>query len=66
MKVKVNGEVKVVEDGTTVEALLSDLGIKLEGIAVDVNREIVPKRLFKETFLKENDTVEIVRMAGGG
>ena len=42
------------------------LSIKREGIAVDLNREIVPRRLLGSTVLKEGDTLEIVRMVGGG
>lgn len=66
MIVRINGEERNIEDGTTLEGLLSSLDIKPQGIAVDINREIVPKRLFKETFLKQGDIIEIVRMVGGG
>lgn len=66
MKIKVNGDVKELPDGSTIEAMLSALSIKAVGIAVEVNREIVPKRLFGESTLKDGDAVEIVRMVGGG
>lgn len=66
MNIKINGEVRELPDGTTIEALLLLLDIKPVGIAIDVNREIVPKRLFSTTALKEGDAVEVVRMVGGG
>lgn len=66
MNVRINGTEKRIDEGTTVEGLLAALDIGLSGIAVDLNREIVPRRMFKETLLKEGDSVEIVRMAGGG
>ncbi|MBI5468659.1 MAG: sulfur carrier protein ThiS [Deltaproteobacteria bacterium] len=66
MKVRINGEEKEVESGTTAGDLLSSLGIKLTGVAVEVNREIVPKRNLSATTLKEGDSIEIVRMVGGG
>ncbi|OGP22110.1 MAG: thiamine biosynthesis protein ThiS [Deltaproteobacteria bacterium GWA2_55_10] len=66
MKIKLNGEIKEVEDGITIQSLLDSLSIKIQGIAVDLNREIVPKRLFGSTSLKDGDEVEIVRMVGGG
>ncbi|CAG1064646.1 Sulfur carrier protein ThiS [uncultured bacterium] len=66
MKIKVNGDMKELPDGATIDALLELLSIKAQGIAVEVNREIVPKRLFSGTALKEGDAVEIVRMVGGG
>ena len=66
MKVRVNGEEKDIESGMTAGVLLSVLNIKLTGVAVEVNREIVPKRKLPETTLKEGDSIEIVRMVGGG
>ncbi|OGP13113.1 MAG: thiamine biosynthesis protein ThiS [Deltaproteobacteria bacterium GWA2_54_12] len=66
MKIKLNGEIKELPDGATIEALLESLSIKAQGIAVEVNREIVPKRLFGASTLNEGDAVEIVRMVGGG
>ncbi|MBI5901976.1 MAG: sulfur carrier protein ThiS [Deltaproteobacteria bacterium] len=64
--ISLNGEKRGVEEGTTLEGLLEGLMIKKQGIAVEVNREIIPKRLHMETRLKEGDSVGIVRMAGGG
>ena len=66
MKIRVNGNVRDVEDGMTVKGLLAALDIKLQGIAIDINREIVPKSKFEETFIKQDDVIEIVRMTGGG
>lgn len=66
MKIKLNGDMKELSDGSTIEALLEALSIKPVGMAVEVNREIVPKRLFGTATLKEGDVVEIVRMVGGG
>lgn len=66
MEIKVNGEKKIVAGGTTLQALLDGLSIVPQGIAVEVNREIVPKRLWGVAALNEGDSVEIVRMVGGG
>jgi len=66
MQIKVNGEKKELPDNLTIEAMLGALSIKAVGIAVEVNREIVPKRLFGASTLKDGDAVEIVRMVGGG
>ena len=66
MLIKLNGEIKEFPEGATIEALLESLSIKAQGIAVEVNREIVPKRLFGASTLNEGDAVEIVRMVGGG
>ena len=66
MKIRVNGNVRDVEDGMTLKGLLAALDIKPQGIAIDINREIVPKSKFEETFIKQDDVIEIVRMTGGG
>ncbi len=66
MKIRVNGNMKDIEKGMTVRGLLAALDIKPRGIAVDVNREIVPKSRFEETIIREDDVIEIVRMTGGG
>lgn len=66
MNIRVNGEKREVMEGMTVDALLDLLAVKRQGIAVDLNREIVPRRLLGSTILKEGDAVEIVKMVGGG
>lgn len=66
MLIRVNGEMKEVAEGATVEGLLSALGIRPFGMALELNREIIPKRLYGSTVLNEGDVIEIVRMVGGG
>lgn len=66
MNIKINGETREVGDGCTLDSLLDLAGVKRQGIAVELNREIVPKRLHGETRLREGDSVEVVRMVGGG
>lgn len=66
MQIKVNGEKREVCEGITIDDLLDLLAVKRQGIAIDLNREIVPKRLLGVTILKDGDAVEIVRMVGGG
>jgi thiamine biosynthesis protein ThiS len=66
MKVFVNGEPRDVADGATVEALLAALGVDRRRIAVEKNREIVPRAEHATTPLVAGDRVEIVTMVGGG
>lgn len=66
MKVSINGKEADTEDGVTIEKLLVSLGIRPEGIAVELNKEIVPRAGHRLTLIKENDSIEIIRMAGGG
>ncbi len=66
MIIRVNGKERELPEATTLASLLKVLEVKPQGIALEVNREIVPKRLYDETVLCAGDAVEIVRMTGGG
>jgi sulfur carrier protein len=66
IQLKVNGEDINIEEGVSISALLIDQNISAQGIAVELNREIVPKGNHNETTLKEGDIMEIVKMVGGG
>lgn len=66
MNLFVNGETASAPDGATVEALLEQLGLPQKGVAVERNREIVPRSLYANTRLAEGDRIEIVQFVGGG
>ena len=66
MKITVNGKPHEVAEGTSVEALLVELGVKREYTAVAVNREVTRKSAYAATRLNAGDRVEIVRPMGGG
>ena len=66
MHVVVNGRDMDVEAGKTVAALLADFRLQPKYVAVEVNRELVPRRNFEATQLQEGDHVEIVTLVVGG
>jgi thiamine biosynthesis protein ThiS len=66
MRIEVNGEAREVEAGTTVAALLATLGLGTTLVAVERNREIVPRARHAEQALAEGDTLEVVHFVGGG
>ena len=66
MKLRINGEDRVFDDRLTIESLLDSLGVERKGIAVEVNREVVPKSRHPEVVLAEGDHIEIITMFGGG
>lgn len=65
MRVKVNGEFIDVK-ATTVAELLSELGIRADRVAVEVNLEIVKRERFDSYQIREGDSIEIVNFVGGG
>lgn len=64
--VMVNGEPRRIERGTTVLGLLELLGLKASQVAVERNREIVPRDAHAATQLGDGDALEIVTFVGGG
>ena len=66
MKIYVNGEARTVDDGFTAGALLENFGFAGRRVAVEVNREIVPRSEHTGFRLSEGDRVEVVQAIGGG
>jgi thiamine biosynthesis protein ThiS len=66
MNITVNGENRTLQEATSLAQLVELLGLKDKRIAVEVNRDIVPRSEYGNFMLNENDTVEIVNAIGGG
>ena len=66
MKLTVNGAEKTVAEGLTLAQLVRELGLDKNPIAIEVNRQVVPRDRHGETRLSEGDRLEIVTLVGGG
>ena len=71
MKLHINGEesVFVADPGNslfTLSALIESLAMKPDRVAVELNRDIVPRDRWPQTPLKDGDRLEIVHFVGGG
>ncbi|UOD34848.1 sulfur carrier protein ThiS [Deferribacteraceae bacterium V6Fe1] len=66
MKITLNGKDTELEKNITVSELLQNLKIHSKVVVVEINGNIVEKDNFDNTFIKENDKVEVVRFVGGG
>ena len=66
IEVLVNGEARPVERGATVSTLVASLGLRPELVAVEVNRDLVPRARHAERSLENGDRIEIVTLVGGG
>jgi thiamine biosynthesis protein ThiS len=62
----VNGDERRFPNGTSVAAMLAALGVSTPRVAVERNREIVPKAEYSSTELEEGDALEVVEFVGGG
>jgi thiamine biosynthesis protein ThiS len=66
MLLYINGAEKHFADGLSLTALVAELGMKGDRVAVELNREIVARAQWDETTLRDGDKLEIVHFVGGG
>jgi sulfur carrier protein len=71
MNLHINGEETTIEaalggDPFTLASLIESLAMKPDRVAVELNRDIVPRDRWPETLLKDGDRLEIVHFVGGG
>ncbi len=66
MKLKVNGQEIEISHPLSLTKLIAKLNLRLEGIAVALNTEIVPRSELAQRLTQANDQIEIVHPVGGG
>ena len=66
MHIVVNGEHRECPESVSLAQLISQFGMKGDRVAVELNREIVPRAQWSDTELREGDRLEIVHFVGGG
>ncbi|MBZ5663692.1 MAG: sulfur carrier protein ThiS [Acidobacteriia bacterium] len=65
MNLTINGESQPCS-AETLAALVEQLGMKPDRVAIELNREIVPREQWSQTALHDGDRLEIVHFVGGG
>ncbi len=66
MEVIVNGKPQQISQEATILDLLAALGLGGRAVAVERNREVVPRARHGETVLAPGDRLELVTFVGGG
>jgi thiazole synthase len=66
MQLTINGEAREMGGAATVAELLTALSLDARKIAIELNREIVPRSAYAQTALSDGDKIEIVHFIGGG
>ncbi|OLE12628.1 MAG: thiamine biosynthesis protein ThiS [Acidobacteria bacterium 13_1_20CM_4_56_7] len=66
MNLIINGEDRQFDSTFSVSALLERLGMKPDRVAVELNRNLVPRERWTSTSLSDGDKLEIVHFVGGG
>ena len=62
----VNGETHSFSPRLTVAGLVTALALDIRKVAVELNREIVPRSTYAQVTLASGDSLEIVHFIGGG
>lgn len=65
MQVFINGKSTVLTTAVTVAELLRQMNIEGK-VAVEINRDIIPRSRFEQHRVNDGDTLEIVHAIGGG
>lgn len=66
MRIVVNGEERELAAGATVESLVRELTSEERGVAVAVDREVVPRAAWPATELRDGQEVEVLHAVAGG
>ena len=66
ISIRVNGEERRVAKGATVAEMVEQLGLDPTRVAVERNREILPRSTLGQVEVREGDAYEIVHFVGGG
>lgn len=66
IEIVVNGAAKKIARGTTVAGLIQELGLGERRVAVERNREVVPRERHSSCELQAGDRLELVTFVGGG
>ena len=64
--IRVNGEQRRVPGGISIAAMLAELGLDPQRVAVERNLEIVPRSTLGDVNVEDGDAYEIVHFVGGG
>lgn len=67
--IHVNGEMRryqAQDAPKTLAALVESLGLDLSKIAIERNRQVIPRSTLNQTTLADGDVVEIIHFVGGG
>lgn len=66
LQISLNGEPRTIERDTTVAALVLELGLRPEIVAVEVNACLVRRADREQRVLAAGDRIEVVTLVGGG
>ncbi len=66
MHITLNGALKHVPEGISLQDLIAEYKLSADTIIVELNLIIIERKTYADVTLKEGDRLELVRLVGGG
>lgn len=66
IQIYINGKKKNINFNYNLINILEDFSLENKLIAIELNKEVVPKSKYKTKRIKQNDRIEILELIGGG
>jgi sulfur carrier protein len=66
MRLTINGEPREIPEGSSLSDVLRQLELTDGLVAIERNREVVPRREHANVLVQPGDVLEIVQFVGGG
>lgn len=63
---RLNGETREGPEGLELVALIEQLDLAHQRLAVEINEEVIPKATYQDVRINDGDRIEIVSFVGGG
>ena len=66
ISIYINGQKKLVNINYSLLDVLEGLNIQSNFVAIEINKEVIPKSIYSSKKILEGDNIEILQMIGGG
>ena len=66
IQIYINGKKKKININNNLLNVLEDFSIQNKLVAIELNKEVVPKSKYKTKKINQNDRIEILELIGGG
>jgi len=66
MRVQINGDSREFDAELPLDELVKKLSLPAERIAIELNQEVIERKKWPATVIKDGDRLEIVHFVGGG
>jgi len=67
MEITINNQLKIIAENISLQDLIfTQVGEKQKGIAVAINNTVISKQNWQSTYIKQNDTILIIKASQGG